>query len=360
MEMKSWNTSMGEYQVKVVCSPVFETALAIAAITRPEVMEKLERTPTEWRALWEVLPEAVRGEVQRAGEVHTWRSLLFLAHRCPGLLEVPPAHHVEHLCTWLDTLENDVIEAAAPFLGWHHKDTLVDAFGGNRAAKALLLETFADNPLIQLNLKYLFDASPASLREHLTSLLRGWYNHTDVHQTTTLAALQTDALEKRKLATALPIQELVRVATKGLSLHPEPRVETVLLIPQLAYRPFTIVNSLPGCSVFYYPLADSNVPGETGAADTLRIAALYKAIGDAHRVKILKRLRQGKHSLAELAEYLQLAKSTTHHHLTLLRAAGVVSAHDGIYALLPQPLLAMHEQLHAFLSLQEDADDGPH
>src|SRR5260221_14124290 len=42
---------------------------------------------------------------------------------------------------------------------------------------------------------------------------------------------------------------------------------------------------------------------------------------------MLTRLAQGDATLAELAEVTQLAKSTAHHHLAHLRAAGLVEMH---------------------------------
>ena len=42
------------------------------------------------------------------------------------------------------------------------------------------------------------------------------------------------------------------------------------------------------------------------------------------RVRIVRRLARGEASLGGLAETAGLAKSTAHHHLTALRAAGLV------------------------------------
>jgi DNA-binding transcriptional ArsR family regulator len=58
-----------------------------------------------------------------------------------------------------------------------------------------------------------------------------------------------------------------------------------------------------------------------------RLVALGRALGDAGRVRMLLRLTQGDATLAELAETTQLAKSTAHHHLAQLRAAGLVEMH---------------------------------
>lgn len=50
----------------------------------------------------------------------------------------------------------------------------------------------------------------------------------------------------------------------------------------------------------------------------------YKALGDERRLRTLKKLSITDYSLQELADYLGLAKSTMHHHLAILRSAGLV------------------------------------
>lgn len=353
MQTPFWKNPTADYRVQVIHSPIFEYALGIAAITRPDVLEQLERTPNQWRALWNRLPNDVRLEVTRSGEVHSWRSLLFLAHRCPGLFEQAPASHVDYFCNWLEQLGPQIRQMAAPFLGRNLECSLNHALSGETQAINDLLASHADNEVISLNLKYLFTCDSDVLHHHLASLLKGWHVYADNHHDATFKALAEDASQKRQQSAEMSVPDLVQLATRGLSLHPEPMVDTVLLVPQLAYRPFTIVNSLPGCSVFYYPVADENMPGPQGEAELLRIAAQYKAIGDAHRIKLLVRLSHGKQSVAQLADYLQLAKSTTHHHLTLLRSAGFIATHNGVYELLPQALLTMHQPLWSMLDLQE-------
>ena len=56
-----------------------------------------------------------------------------------------------------------------------------------------------------------------------------------------------------------------------------------------------------------------------------RALRLGRALGDERRVRILRRLVAGEASLGELAETAGLAKSTAHHHLAHLRAAGLVT-----------------------------------
>ena len=47
-------------------------------------------------------------------------------------------------------------------------------------------------------------------------------------------------------------------------------------------------------------------------------------MGDEKRLRILRYLAKGPASLSQIADELDVAKSTAHHHLGLLRAAGLV------------------------------------
>jgi DNA-binding transcriptional ArsR family regulator len=68
---------------------------------------------------------------------------------------------------------------------------------------------------------------------------------------------------------------------------------------------------------------------QTPAGDPAQLVRIYKALGDESRLKLLKRLKAGPISLAEAAQEVGLAKSTTHHHLAILRQAGFVLIREG-------------------------------
>ena len=60
----------------------------------------------------------------------------------------------------------------------------------------------------------------------------------------------------------------------------------------------------------------------------LRLVRLSKALGDEKRLRILRALADGEKSLMELAEMFGLAKTTMHHHMIILRSAGLVAGID--------------------------------
>jgi len=89
----------------------------------------------------------------------------------------------------------------------------------------------------------------------------------------------------------------------------------------------------------------------TGPARTER-----SALSDESRLRILRFLASGSRDFTEIVRFSGLAKSTVHHHLVILRAAGLVRVlvrHSGdsaeTYELRPYAIDTLGEQLRAFL-----------
>ncbi len=51
---------------------------------------------------------------------------------------------------------------------------------------------------------------------------------------------------------------------------------------------------------------------------------MAKALADERRLRILRKLSGGSYTLQEIADDLGAAKTTIHHHLILMRSAGLV------------------------------------
>ena len=88
--------------------------------------------------------------------------------------------------------------------------------------------------------------------------------------------------------------------------------------------------------IFGYPIG---VAGPT--VDLPDLARLYKALGDEKRLVLLRLLRKGPVALSAAAKEVGLSKSTTHHHLAILRQAGLVLIRDdeeNSYTLRPERL----------------------
>lgn len=342
------------YDYIITYSPIYECALDIAAFTWPQIHGQLERTPETLHGIRKALSPTLYQEVELAGQVNTWRSLLFLAHRCPMLRNLPPHEHVEAFCRWMEQSQNQLIRLALPYIDSQSEADLARAADGDNACQQKLVTDHEENPLLRPHLAYLFETHPKAVCAHLVALLHGWYKDVIANPRELLHTLMEDCKEKTALCGTLPAREFIQSVKRGEEFSPSPDIREIWLIPQIAYRPFTIMNDLPNACVFYYPLADHLMVGDIDDVQAIPIAAVHKAIGDAHRLHMLKLLRTSARTVTEFATILGLAKSTVHHHLTLLRTAGLVKVDRSIYTIHLERIAQYTQELRRFLNMEDD------
>jgi DNA-binding transcriptional ArsR family regulator len=171
------------------------------------------------------------------------------------------------------------------------------------------------------SLELLLPLSPAQTKRRVLEVLTRYEDV--VFDRAAVAELERDAEAKRRLA--VPRDELIEIATGGYHYEPEPELGRVALVPHLAARPWLLLCQHKRTRIICYP-----VPEEEGLEG--RALLLGRALGDEGRVAMLRRLAAGDATLAELAEAAGLAKSTAHHHLAHLRAAGLVTMHGNARA----------------------------
>jgi DNA-binding transcriptional ArsR family regulator len=352
------SSNQHQYQVLIECSLIYECALDIAAITWDEIHDKLERPTAEIQSIKKRLSDGLQREVEIAGRVHTWRSILFLAHRCKDLHTTPIHSHIKVFVEWLDALDDNILQLAAPYLGPHNEDLLKKALRGDNDSQRTLLASTIQNPLVHHHLAYLYNVSSNELKRHVKALLSGWVEEVLTDVEAVVRSLTWDRDEKRQLSSQLSPPELIQRITRGSDLKPDPYTAKIWLIPQICYRPFTILNNLQDCAIYYYPVADQNLPGEQEASVLAKLSSLHKALGDPYRLKLLKYLRYNERTLAELCEHLQISKSTTHHHLTLLRTADLVSVTSGMYRMNLECIRQYHVPLLEYLAIDITEESG--
>lgn len=130
----------------------------------------------------------------------------------------------------------------------------------------------------------------------------------------------------RQLADGVDPGDVVLAATNGFELPDDPKVQQIVLLPSYWFRPWLVVGSIgiDGLEVMSTPVADEFValPSEAPPPALLK---LFKALADEGRLKLLRRMTSAPISLGEAATELDVSKATAHHHLAMLRQAGLVS-----------------------------------
>lgn len=158
--------------------------------------------------------------------------------------------------------------------------------------------------------------------------------------------------------------ELVVEATNGYELSDDLPVERVLLLPSYWFRPWLIINRIDAVEVLTSPVADEHL-ALPSAAPPPALVKLTKALGDEGRLRLLRRMGGGPITLADAMDELDLAKTTAHHHLSILRQAGLVvirgEGRDSRYALRAHAPTAASKALEDYLGsavpLAEVAED---
>jgi DNA-binding transcriptional ArsR family regulator len=237
----------------------------------------------------------------------------------------------------------DPVDLRLHLLGYyirgHHiaePETIRLAAEGDRAARSELLEAFSEYVDKCSDLERVLDLDPAETKRGLVALLSGWYEHVFREIAPDVASLaERDAAAKRELVRTVPPEQVVERLTPGIQWTPGADVDRVVLFPAYSPRPWVYMSEYKRVKIFCPPIAvdrENIAPG-----DPAELVRIYKALGDESRLKLLKRLQAGPISLADAAKLVGLAKSTTHHHLAILRQAGFVLIREGedTYSLRP-------------------------
>lgn len=179
------------------------------------------------------------------------------------------------------------------------------------------------------------------LKAQLLELLIRW--NTDVFEPSLAEIrplLERDAEEKRALATSLPPGEFVVRATSGIEYVAPPEIHALVFFPTYWFRPWVMLSEHKNARIFAYGIGNDS-PAEATTADLAELARLYKALGDEKRLALLRLLHRGPAALGVAAREIGLSKSTTHHHLAILRQAGLVlirQEEENSYSLRPDRL----------------------
>jgi DNA-binding transcriptional ArsR family regulator len=129
------------------------------------------------------------------------------------------------------------------------------------------------------------------------------------------------AADRERLAPA----DLIETTTGGLRYLPEPGISRIILAPSYFSRPYNFLMDGRDWRFFGYPVADSALDPREGLTPPLSVVRLHRALGDETRLRILKLLASRDLYLTEIAQELDLSKPTIKHHLSQLRAAGLVT-----------------------------------
>jgi DNA-binding transcriptional ArsR family regulator len=282
-----------------------------------------------------------------------WAHLISLAYECPAPRDVPT------FLAYAKTI--DPMEVRLRLLGYYVRcyrratppEVIAAAAAGDHEAQRRFLQTsYPDDAAWQAALLALLPLTPDETSRRVISILERWYE--DVfrpQEPHLLPILERDAEATRLLASTLSVERLVETVCNGWEYVPEPGIRHVLLIPSVVTRPTVHNFDHHEVKIICYPVADESMTPE-GDQPPPRLLRLFKALGDELRLRVLKRLSTGQYTLQQLANHFNVSKTLMHHHLVMLRAAGLVHLREGpqkLYSLRRDTIAAVGPLLAKYL-----------
>lgn len=244
------------------------------------------------------------------------------------LLSAPHPHDPDHVFDWLSSVDDKRLRRWIIGYSCHSENqALIEqaADGDLDSAKTLLGAQLEEKPELIDHIEWLVKAE--GLPENYADALREF--RTEVfsdYEDEFAEAISRAAGAQRTVPTNGNAKEIVEEVTSGIEFDIPQGVTRVVLIPSIVTRPLSVIDVNRGTLVVYYGVADEFVDSDPHAPPSWLVRT-YKALGDERRLRILHRLSEGPASLDDLTEMLNLSKSTVHHHIALLRGAGLIRVH---------------------------------
>jgi DNA-binding transcriptional ArsR family regulator len=248
-------------------------------------------------------------------------SLLGLVHETPAPRRVPD--FVAHLEA------TDPLEIQLNLLGYYMRGHHIAEPGTIRRA-ALGEREAADELIAAANrweekgalVRRLLELGGDRLKAQLLELVTRWNDEVFAPTLGEVGPLlERSADETRALAATLPPSDFIVRVTGGIQYTAPPEIHAVVFFPSWWFRPWVMMSEHKNLRIFNYPVGTAT---SDDGADDGDLARLYKALGDEKRLALLRLLRRGPVALGQAAREVGLSKSTTHHHLAILRHAGLV------------------------------------
>ncbi|PAE15586.1 hypothetical protein CHH91_13570 [Virgibacillus sp. 7505] len=333
-----------DYTICFEKSLLWEAALGIAAVTNASLAGTLEHVEKMWNDPENGFSNELQHELHEVHHCNTWKTLLQLLH-------YSNARTLEEWTAEVSNMPDQTLrEQSLPYIGSAFEKHRMQAAQGSESSLTTLREVTADNPFFPNYIAFIVNADIPSLKEHLISVMKKWFEEVIKPQDRLLLGmLERDVANKEQKLPAMDKLTFIRWVVNSTSYKPDDAIDTILFIPHFHYRPWTISADLPATKVFYYPIhANSIDPDNRYNPDTMLVRK-YKALGDATRLNLLKRLMEGEQTLQQLAEQLPVAKSTLHHHLKMLKSAGLIESDKQAYYANKESIASLDHELRTFL-----------
>jgi DNA-binding transcriptional ArsR family regulator len=319
--------------VRIVRGQAFELIAQLAAFTSGPARGSLDSGRTWIRDVRAAAGPDLVGRVERFG-LPVYAELATLA------LEAPDTRGVADLIRGLEAIDPAAFQRRV--LGTESRMTLSmvsegafeRALSGDRAAVAELHRLVKGNRIARRSLDRTIELDAPALRDEVLGIIRDWAERVFPRLITdTAGPIERDA-RTREAALAAGAGDpdaagrtAVATATRGVEYVPPEWIRAIAIVPVVAIRPFVIPLEFHETAVFLVPVADDAFEVDP-AAPPRQLVKIAAAMGDELRLRALRLLRDDELTASEIAARLGVDRTSMHHHLGILRSAGLLAIHD--------------------------------
>jgi len=308
-----------EYEIIIDFCPAYELIVSLYAFSQGKKHKTIDLGKKWVNSVMKILPSEFIGEIKESESIIREMGLDLLVASCPG------------------------DRSATQFIEWF---------------KSLSTEK------IKFLISDYFETVPEDLserKEKMISILTKWneYFFSTVDQTI-INNLAMDKEKKLELKKSMSPENLFELATNGIHQLATPDLKKVRLIPQYHLSPTNNSIHYKNHITCFYHCDAKPVPDGLPSQPLLR---LTQCLGDESRLMILRYVSEGPKEFQDLVNFTGLVKSTVHHHLVALRAAGLLqieaSGRNTKYRLRRGGIEKLNELLKTYLNfyVEDDIDE---
>jgi DNA-binding transcriptional ArsR family regulator len=304
----------------------YEIILTMWTVFNPEESGSGFDLGPEWLTrVREATPEDLGLELRALGGPHcsVWLGLLGL------VAAAPHPHDPDRVVDWLGSINPQRLRRwLLDYAGESADPGLVEqGANGDMDAVRQIVSSIKGGKLeeeLQNHIVSLFEIPGEELRDRLVHTIRRFRSEVfSEHEETFTAAINRAAAAQRATSTRDSAKAVIEEVTNGLDYEIPLGVSRVTLVPSVVVKPLSLIDQYRDTLLVFYGMADEFIDSDPEAPPSWLVKT-YKALSDERRLRILRRLSEEEASLDDLTTLLGLSKSTVHHHMSVLRGAGLV------------------------------------
>jgi DNA-binding transcriptional ArsR family regulator len=310
--------------VRIVAGPAFELIAQLSAFTSGPARPSLESGKTWIRDVRELAgAELIRG-------VERW-SIALYGELASVALEAGPPYRTEQLVRHIRAMKPGLLwqrligAESAPNRAMLSRGAFDRAIAGDPAARTEIIDVLGGHAASRNTLERLFATRPELVQAEIAAIVETWARRVfPVFADAALALTARDVEAKDRLFAEVPPREALLVATSGVAFDPNGWATEIVFVPTVALRPFIVPVEWRSTAIILGSVADEAFDDDP-AAPPRRLVQAAAALGDALRLRVLHELGDGELTASELADRVGVDRTTLHHHLGILRSAGLVT-----------------------------------